>query len=95
MAYSTSSPPSLLVGSFTAESGQQSIWTHYSADTGAQAQVTGFITNGAKLGMKVNDIVLHTNSATGITTTHRVVSVGTDSVDLTDATAFASGTDSD
>lgn len=74
------------------------IWTHTSADTGATADTTGFITDGGDKGMRVGDIVLHTNTGTNITTTHRVMTVSSTApgaVDLSDATTLVSGTNSD
>ena len=96
MAYSTSTPPQLLLGSFTNGSGQVSIWNHYSADTAATARVTGFITNAEDLGMKVGDIVLHRDTGTNIVSTLRMAVINANgSGDLADATTFASGTNSD
>lgn len=69
-------------------------WTHFSADTGAQAQVDGFITDGVAKGLKVNDVVKHRNTATNIISTHQVVALNANgSVDMTDSTTFVSGTD--
>ncbi len=39
-----------------------SIWTHTSTDAASVAQVTGYITDGGSRGMKVGDIVFHTDS---------------------------------
>ena len=53
------------------------IWSHESTDAGATVQVTGYITDGGSRGMKVGDIVLHTdNDATPpLVTSHGVVTV--------------------
>lgn len=72
-------------------------WVHQSADTGAQAQVSGFISDGGNRGMKVGDTVEHTNTGTNIVTLHRVMTVSATApypVDLSDATTIASGTNS-
>ena len=72
-------------------------WMHYSADTGAQAQVTGFITDGGNRGLRVGDLVIHTNPATNIVSQHRVMTVSLTApgaVDLSDSTTVASGTNS-
>lgn len=73
-------------------------WIHTSADSGATVQVTGFITNGGNFGMKVGDILQHTNSSTKIVSRHRVMTVSSTApgaVDLSDSTTDASGTNSD
>lgn len=85
MAYSTSAPPMLIAG-FVGEG--QKIWVHKSADAAAAVDTAGFISNGDALGMKVSDVVIHTNTGTGITTIHAVQSVTAGgSVDLFDAGA--------
>lgn len=73
-------------------------WSHSSADTGATAQVSGFITDGGSRGLKVGDIVEHTNTGTLITSTHRVITVSATypgAVDLSNATTAVSGTNAD
>jgi hypothetical protein len=73
-------------------------WTHTSADTGATVDTTGFITDGGNRGMKVGDLVEHTNTGTNIVTLHRVMAVSATApgaVDLSDTTTIASGTNSD
>lgn len=73
-------------------------WTHYSANTGAEVQVSGYITDGGNRGMKVGDLVQHTNTATNITSTHRVMTVSATApgaVDLSNSTTTSSGTNSD
>lgn len=98
MAYSTSTPPRLLLPSFTDESGESSLWTYSTADTAATVDTTGYITNGGALGMKVGDIVLVTVTGTGVITSHRVVTVSATApgaVDLGDGTTIGSGTNTD
>lgn len=71
------------------------IWNHNSADTGAVAQVTGFITDGGARGLKVGDVVFHRNTATNVISSHLVLAVSATypgSVDLSDATTIVSGT---
>lgn len=75
--------------------GGMQTWVHTSADTGAQAQVSGFITDGGNRGMKVGDLVIHTNTGTNIVSQHRVMTVSATApgaVDLSDSTTVASGT---
>lgn len=72
-------------------------WYHQSADTGATVQVSGFITDGGDLGMKVNDLVTHLNTGTGVISDHVVVTVSSTApgaVDLSDSTTIGSGTNS-
>lgn len=72
------------------------LWTHTSADTGAQAQVSGFITDAKDRGMKVGDLVYHHNTGTDITSLHRVAVINANgSADLSNSTTAASGTNSD
>lgn len=77
--------------------GAGQMWRHISADTATVARVTGFITNGGAYGMKVNDLLFHTDSGTGAISTHRVVTVNasTGAVDLGDATVVGSATNTD
>jgi hypothetical protein len=95
MAYDSSKlalvSPAPLTGAFQK-------WVHQSADTGAQAQVAGFITDGGNRGMKVGDTVEHTNTSTNIVSLHRVMTVSAvapGAVDLSNSTTIASGTNSD
>lgn len=74
------------------------IWYHESADTGAQAQVDGFITDGVAKGLSPGDLLYHKNTATNIVTSHLVfasTTAPTTAVDLGDATVAFSGTNSD
>jgi hypothetical protein len=78
--------------------GSGQTWKHRSTDAGAQVQVTGYITDGGARGMKVGDILLHTDTDTGLTTSHYVETVSSTypgAVDLSDATTVVSGTNSD
>lgn len=72
--------------------GQQ--WRHISADTATVARAANFISNGGLYGMKVNDLLFHTDSGTGITSVHLVITVAatTGAVDLGDATVIGSAT---
>jgi hypothetical protein len=87
MAYSTSNPPAL-VSQLLGKAGG-SVWIYDSADAATVVRVTGYITNGYDLGMKVGDIVDQIDSA-GATVAHRYVvkSVAVDgAADLSDGTA--------
>lgn len=88
MAYSTSNPPAL-VSQLVGKAGG-SVWIYDSADAATVVRVTGYITNGDALGMKVGDIVDQIDSA-GATVAHRYVvkSVAADgAADLSDGTAL-------
>lgn len=96
MAYSTAAPPSCILQSIAGPS----IWHHASADAMTAADVSGFITNGGALGMKVNDIVYHKDSTTTATalSMHKVVTVSATypgAVDLSDGTVVGSATNTD
>jgi len=87
MAYSTSNPPAL-VSQLLGKAGG-SVWIYDSADAATVVRVTGYITNGYDLGMKIGDIVDQIDSA-GATVAHRYVvkSVAVDgAADLSDGTA--------
>ena len=95
MAYSTSAPPVL---QFQAINGVR-VWFHTAADATASAEVSGYITNGGALGMKVNDYVIHKDSTTDATaaTFHKVVTVSSTypgAVDLGNGTVVGSATNS-
>lgn len=93
MAYTTANFNLTSKGPLT---GGGQIWNHFSADTGAQAQVDGFFSDGVAKGAKLNDIIYHRNTATNIVSTHLVVALNANgSLDTTNATTAVSGTDSD
>lgn len=95
MAYSTANPP-ILVSSGLNNTTAPAEWRHQSADAGATVDTDGFVTNGFDLGMKVGDLFVHRDTGTDIVTTHVVKTLNANgSVDLTDTTTTASGTDTD
>lgn len=96
MAYSTSTPPQLIVQAIAGPR----IWLHTQADPTASVDASGYITNGGSLGMKVNDYVIHKDSTTTATaaTWHKVVTVSATypgAVDLSDGTVVGSATNTD
>jgi len=95
MPYSTSNPP-ILVGQGV-QNAYPAEWIHQSVDAASVVQVAGFITNGYQLGMKVGDFVTHRETDTDIVSRFvvKTVNAATGAVDLTNATADASGTNSD
>lgn len=98
MAYATSTPPRLIVPSFDNTAGNIAQWSLNGTDAAATVRVTGYITNGGNLGMKVNDLVLYSDTNLGIISTLRVVTVSATApgaVDLSDATTVGSSTNTD
>ena len=94
MAYSTNSPPALI--SQRVGTNGLALWMYDSADAAAVVRVSGYITNGDDLGMKVGDTVIQGDSA-GASVSHMyaVVSVAAGgAADLSDGTAIVA-TDTD
>jgi hypothetical protein len=85
MAYSTTTPPQLLVSTIT---GSFKIWVYFSADAIADVNTTGYISNGVDLGMQVNDVVwvYDTNTPTLHICSVRSVNTTTKAVNLSDGT---------
>lgn len=74
MAYSTSNPPSL-IGQGIGGSG--SLWMLKSADTEAEFDDAGYITNAGDLGMQTGDAVICVDTTNGLTSIGKVtVSAG-------------------
>lgn len=73
MAYSTSAPPMLVAQGIA---GYGKIWMYVTAaDAAGAIDANDFITNGSALGMSVSDTVFVVDTATPLTTLHRVESV--------------------
>lgn len=72
MAYSTSNPARLLVPSIGSA---PALWSYQSTHTTTEGLASGFFTNGAALGMKVNDFVLVVSSTGFIPALHAVSTV--------------------
>lgn len=85
MAYSTSTPPRLLIQGITGGR----IWYYESADSIATVNTAAYISNGNVLGMKIGDTVIVRDTATPTTSLCTVISstAGT-SVDISDGTAI-------
>lgn len=93
MSYSTSTPPRLSTQSITG----RRVWELEGTDAASVVQVTGYITNGGDLGMKVGDLVRYLETDTNIYSNFTVATVSSTApgaVDLTDATTSATGTNS-
>jgi hypothetical protein len=91
MAYSTSNPPVLITQGIVGFR----IWKYESVDAATLVRVSGYFTNGWKLGMRVNDIVFVTDTdSSNATTIHTVNAASATAVDLTDGLAVGT-TDTD
>mgnify|MGYP001402938270 CR=1 FL=1 len=98
MAYSTSTPPKLLVPSF--DGNGPALWTYLSTDAASVVDASGYITNGGDLGMKVSDLVLSvdTDASPPVASTHTVVTVSTTApgaVNLSNGITVGGGSDTD
>lgn len=96
MAYATSNPPVLLIGSIG--NVVPNIWAYKSADVSATVDTTGYITNGGDLGMKVNDLVIVLDTTTPLVKSHLVITVSATApgaVDLGDGTTIGLNTNTD
>lgn len=93
MAYSTSTPPKMLIQAIAHKG--PALWSYENTDAATTVRVSGYITNGGDLGMKVNDILFYTKTdasppATYIMTVVTVSATAPGAVDLSDATTLAS-----
>lgn len=74
MAYSTNNPPrQILAYGFAAGGG---MWLYEGTDAHGLVEAAGYITNGARLGLRVGDLFCSVNTANGAVTWHRVITVG-------------------
>ncbi len=90
MAYSTSSPPKLLMQTIAG----QKIFYYESADAAATVDASGYFTDGYNLGMRDKDQVIVYDTGNSITTWHRIAVSGT-TVDAANGTTIGSATNSD
>ena len=73
MAYATTNPPQLIVPGM---GGGLALWSYASTDVHTDVDATDYFSNGAALGMRVNDTVIVTKtSATIGATIHTVTAV--------------------
>lgn len=98
MAYQTSNPPFRIseypMTGFGSSQPGLGIWGYRSADAATVVRVVGYITDAAKRGMQVDDIVYVINTATSphTITLHSVSAINatTGAADLSDAAATMS-----
>lgn len=87
MAYATTNPPRMMVASTGTDTA--SWWSYYSTDAATAVRVTGYITDGDDLGMKVGDLVFQSSSDASVAHIYTVVSVAAGgAADLSDGTAI-------
>lgn len=70
------------------------VWLYWEASLPASSlDASGYISDGRKHGMRVNDLVLGLNTSTGIWSGHSVVSANatTGAIDLSNGTTIADG----
>ena len=73
MAYSTSAPPALVAQGI---GGYGKVWMYVTAaDAAGAVDANDFFTNGSALGLSVSDTMFVVDTATPLTTLHRVESV--------------------
>ena len=90
MAYSTSTPPKLIVQAVGGTG--PNLWTYQNTDADTVVRVSGYITNGGNLGMKAGDIVFYTDTdavpiANFMFNVTTVSATAPGAVDLSNATA--------
>lgn len=93
MAYSASSPPILIAQGI---GGVGKIWQWVTAEAAGTVDANDYIANGDDLGMEVSDTVIVVDTATPLTTAHRVESVTAGgAADLAVGTTIGSATTGD
>lgn len=90
MAYVTTNPPKLIAQGITGGH----VWKYDSADALADVRVSGYFSNGWKLGMRAGDLVIITDTDTSATSLSFVNAASATAVDLADGTALTA-TDTD
>lgn len=76
MAYSTSTPPNMIAQSVGAA---PALWVYASTDVHTDVDAANYFSDGASLGMRVNDVVIVVKTSTTIgATLHVVTEVGSD-----------------
>lgn len=96
MAYATTNPPQLVLGTVGGTGAQ--LWSYRSTDDAATVNSAGYITNGGNLGMREGDLVqvVDTNASpvNGILmVVNSVSTTAPGAVDLQDTSAATTDTD--
>lgn len=92
MAYSTSTPPRLLIDSV---GGSPSVWLYSSADAKATVDGSGYFTNGYALGMRDGDLCFVYDTGNKIWSAHTVLNTSSTTIDLGNGTDIGVSTNSD
>jgi hypothetical protein len=93
MAYSAANPPLLLAQGI---GGRGKVWKWVTDEAAGTVDANDYITNGSDLGMAVSDCVIVEDTATPLTTYHRVESVTAGgAADLAVGTTVGSATTGD
>ena len=93
MAYSVSNPPILIAQGI---GGVGKVWQWVTAEAAGTVDANDYISNGDALGMEVSDTVIVVDTATPLTTAHRVESVTAGgAADLALGTTIGSATTGD
>lgn len=92
MAYSTNTPPFLMMGG---QSGQPRVWGYKSADAKATVDTSGYFTNGYDLGMRDGDLILVYDTANKIWSSHTVLNTSGQTIDIGDGTNIGITTNTD
>ncbi len=93
MAYSTSTPPRMMLEGGIG--GSPSIWVYSSADAKATVDASGYFTNGYSLGMRDGDLCLVYDTGNKIWSAHTVLNTSGTTIDLANGTDVGISTNSD
>lgn len=81
MAYVTTNPPAEIAQTI---GGSTRMWVYKSADPIATVNTANYFTNGASLGMKVNDIIYIVDTVNGVVDIAVVNATGNGTTDISD-----------
>jgi hypothetical protein len=71
------------------------IWAYSSTEAGTAVDADEYFAEGYARGMRANDIVIVTNTATGTITSHVILTAQSTSIDLGDGTTIGSTANAD
>ncbi len=87
MSYVTTNPPRLLVEGGIGNSAP-ALWAYTSTDAVATVAGASYFSNGVALGMKLNDLVIVTDTATPLTSMCRAKTIGATAVTVSSGTTI-------
>ena len=94
MAYETSNPPALISQGIGGTAGTR-IWMYVDGDASATIDALDYFTNGYDLGMKVGDNLILVDTATPLTTWHRLETSSATAFNVALGTTIGSATSGD